>query len=121
MGVVYRLKQEIIELILKEKEQNPQLSCRKLAALMQEKHKIHVSKSSVNTVLKAHKLSLPVGRQRKKTKKAWSIKLSFWLLRVLFLLFFKDRIKDLGRITENSDFWRFLYEKINQTATLLLI
>jgi hypothetical protein len=62
MGVTHKLKDNIIKFILDQKQQNPSISCRKLVDIIQESFKIHVSKSSINTVLKEAHLSNPVGR-----------------------------------------------------------
>jgi hypothetical protein len=67
MGVVYKLKPEVKDFILKQKKIHPQLSCRSLAKLVREKFKTSLSKSSINFVLKEAGLSMPVGRRRKKS------------------------------------------------------
>ncbi|HPL82951.1 MAG TPA: helix-turn-helix domain-containing protein [Candidatus Omnitrophota bacterium] len=63
MGVIYKLKPEIINKIIQEKKDNPQLSCRKLIKLIEEKHQVKVSKSSINAIIKKAGLSLPIGRR----------------------------------------------------------
>ncbi len=63
MGVTYKLKQEVIELIVQKKKENSSLSCRKLEVLLQEAFNLDVSKSSINAVIKEFKLSNPVGRK----------------------------------------------------------
>ena len=68
MGVVHKLKQEVIDFILAEKKTNPQISCRRLAEVIQEKFQLEVSKSSVNSVLKNAQLSSAVGRRLGTTK-----------------------------------------------------
>ncbi|GEM_PF-4974153 len=62
MGVTYKLKDEIVDCILRQKKENPQISCRKLVAVIEETFRISVSKSSVNAVIKEAHLSSPVGR-----------------------------------------------------------
>jgi hypothetical protein len=63
MGVTYKLKQEVIDLIVQKKKEDPSLSCRKLAVLLEEAFHLNVSKSSINAVIKEFKLSSPVGRK----------------------------------------------------------
>jgi hypothetical protein len=65
MGVVYKLTPEVKEFILKEKQADPNLGCRKLASLVLDKFQEKVSKSSINSLLKETGLSMPVGRRRK--------------------------------------------------------
>lgn len=62
MGVTYKLKDEIVDCILRQKRENPQISCRKLVAVIEETFHVNVSKSSVNAVIKEAHLSSPVGR-----------------------------------------------------------
>ena len=66
MGVIYKLKPEVKDFILEEKKVNPQVSCRNLAKLVQEKFNISLSKSSINLIFKEAGLSMPVGRRRKR-------------------------------------------------------
>lgn len=70
MGVIHKLKSEIVDFILQKKQENPSLSCRSLAAIVQDAFEQKVSKSSINNVLKDASLSSPVGRrwQSKKSK-----------------------------------------------------
>jgi hypothetical protein len=68
MGSVHKLKPEIVEFVLKRKQNQPDLSCRNLAELASQKFNFIVSKSSVNSLLKKNELSLPVGRRVKKKK-----------------------------------------------------
>lgn len=68
MGVVYKLKEEVIKYILEERKKNPNLGCRKLASLCTDKFQIKVSKSSINSVIKQAGLSMPVGRRHKKRR-----------------------------------------------------
>lgn len=63
MGVVYKLKREIVDFIVLRKKAEPSLSCRKLVGLIQKDLGAEVSKSSVNAVLKEFSLSSPVGRR----------------------------------------------------------
>jgi hypothetical protein len=69
MGVVYKLKQEVVDYIVNQKKDIPQISCRKLADLVSEKFQVTVSKSSINSILKNSQLSSPVGRRGKADKK----------------------------------------------------
>ncbi len=69
MGVIYKLKPEIIDFILEEKKTKPILSCRGMTALVEEKFQIKLSKSSINSIIKQQGLSLPVGRRQKKRRK----------------------------------------------------
>src|SRR3989338_4852033 len=63
MGIVYKLKKEVIDFILQKKNENHTLSCRKIAVVASEKFKIQVSKSSINTIIKNARLSSSVGRR----------------------------------------------------------
>src|SRR3989338_8952254 len=63
MGIVYKLKKEVIDFILQKKNENHTLSCRQIAVVASEKFKIQVSKSSVNTIIKNARLSSSVGRR----------------------------------------------------------
>lgn len=69
MGVVYKLKPEIVDFIVQQKKEDPSLSCRALAEITEERFQQRVSKSSINNLLKDFKLSSPVGR-RGPSKKA---------------------------------------------------
>lgn len=69
MGVIYKLKPEVINYIIEEKKNKPILSCRGLVALVESKFQIRVSKSSINAVIKDAGLSLPVGRRQKKRRR----------------------------------------------------
>ena len=63
MGVVYKLKTEVVDFIVNEKRNNPTMGCRKLADTVKEKFQVDVSKSSVNAIIKQSSLSSPVGRR----------------------------------------------------------
>lgn len=63
MGIIYKLNQKTKNLVLEEKKNNPQLSCRKLAKLIEHKHSLKLSKSSINSIFKESGLSFPVGRR----------------------------------------------------------
>jgi hypothetical protein len=65
MGVVHKLSQEVIDYIVQSKQDEASLSCRKIAALVDAKFNLHVSKSSVSTILKKENLSSTVGRRSK--------------------------------------------------------
>ncbi len=62
MGVIHKLKPEIVDFIVKQKSEDPSLSCRGLVAVIEEQFGKKLSKSSVNNVLKELNLSSPVGR-----------------------------------------------------------
>src|SRR3989338_1135269 len=63
MGVIYKLKSDVVDYILKQKRNNPAVSCRGLVFSVKEKFKCEVSKSSINNVLQEAQLSSPVGRR----------------------------------------------------------
>jgi hypothetical protein len=65
MGVIHKIKLEVVDFILKSKDKNRNYSCRKLASLATEKFAIKISKSSINSLIKKSGLSMPVGRRRK--------------------------------------------------------
>lgn len=69
MGVVYKLKPEIMNFILEQKKTNPNLSCRGLTGIVEGKFQIKLSKSSINSIIKAAGLSMPVGRRQKKRRR----------------------------------------------------
>src|SRR3989338_4577961 len=63
MGVTHKLSKEVINSIIKQKIDVPDISCRQLASLISNKYQIHISKSSINSVLKNAQLSSSVGRR----------------------------------------------------------
>ena len=63
MGVVYKLKQEVIDFIVAQKKDVPGISCRKLAELASKRYQVKISKSSINDIIKSVQLSSPVGRR----------------------------------------------------------
>ncbi len=65
MGVIHKLKPEVIDFVLQKKSTQPNLSCRILAAVASEHFQAKISKSSVNTLFKDKGLSMPIGRRRK--------------------------------------------------------
>jgi DNA polymerase III psi subunit len=73
VGVVHKLKPEIIKFIIDNKQANPHLSCRSLVVLLLEKFQVEVSKSSINAIFKENNLSLPVGRRQKLKKKKFNL------------------------------------------------
>jgi hypothetical protein len=75
MGVIYKLKPEIKDFILEQKRKNVILSCRGLTNLVQDKFKIKLSKSSINSLIKQAGLSMPVGRRLKKRRRKTPLKL----------------------------------------------
>ncbi|MDP2941492.1 MAG: helix-turn-helix domain-containing protein [Candidatus Omnitrophota bacterium] len=68
MGVIHKLKPEVKDYILEQKKNSPQLSCRKLARMLEKKFPVKISKSSINALFKQGGLSLPAGRRPKKGK-----------------------------------------------------
>lgn len=75
MGVVYKLKQEIIDFIIGQKRLDDRLSCRKISGIVKEKFQVDVSKSAVNAVIKQANLSSPVGRKSKSANKSQKFKI----------------------------------------------
>jgi len=73
VGVIHKLKPEVIKFILDNKQANPHLSCRSLTALLLEKLQVEVSKSSINAIFKENNLSMPVGRRQKPKKKKFNM------------------------------------------------
>ena len=65
MGVIHKLKEDVITFIIDQKKSNPPVSIRQLAIVTSEKFRIKVSKSSVSTALKNASLSSAVGRRAK--------------------------------------------------------
>ena len=57
MGVVHKLKEEIIDFIVQSKKNEKNLSCRMIAELVWRNYRVDVSKSSVNDILKKSQLS----------------------------------------------------------------
>lgn len=62
MGVVYKITQDVIDFIVRQKTENPSVGCRQLADSVSQKFSLKISKSSVNTVLRNANLSGSVGR-----------------------------------------------------------
>lgn len=73
MGIVHKLKPEVLNFILENKQQDPALSCRNLTQLILEKLQIKVSKSSINAIFKEHNLSMPAGRRQKQKRKKFNM------------------------------------------------
>ncbi len=69
MGVVHKLRQEVVDFIITLKKENPSHSCRGLVGLIQQRFQIEVSKSSVNAVIKGAQLSSSIGRKLGSGKK----------------------------------------------------
>ncbi len=63
MGVIHKLREDVVSFIVEHKKKEPSISVRRLAALTSEKFQVNVSKSSVNTTLKKASLSSSVGRR----------------------------------------------------------
>ena len=70
MGVIYKLKKEIADFILEQKRLQPHLSCRSISRIAEERFQVKVSKSSINSIIKAAGLSMPVGRRAKRKRKS---------------------------------------------------
>ncbi len=75
MGVIYKLKQEMVDFILTEKKAHSALSCRKLVDIIREKFQMEISKSAINQVIKNASLSNPVGRTPLPDKKTRRFKI----------------------------------------------
>ena len=73
MGIVHKLKPEIIKFILENKQKDPSLSCRTLTQLVFDKFQIKVSKSSANAIFKENNLSMPIGRRQKNKKRKFNM------------------------------------------------
>jgi len=73
MGVIHKLKPEVLNFILENKKNNPSLSCRNLEQLVLEKLQVKVSKSSINAIFKENSLSMPIGRRQKEKKKKFNM------------------------------------------------
>lgn len=73
MGIVHKLKPEVLNFILENKHRDSTLSCRTLTQLILEKLQIKVSKSSINSIFKEYNLSMPVGRRQKHKKKKFNL------------------------------------------------
>ncbi|MDD5119828.1 MAG: hypothetical protein PHR84_00760 [Candidatus Omnitrophica bacterium] len=73
MGVVHKLKPEVIKFIVENKQNDPSLSCRALTQLVFDKLQIKLSKSSANAIIKENNLSMPIGRRQKHKKKKFNM------------------------------------------------
>jgi len=73
VGIVHKLKPEIIKFILENKQKDPSLSCRTLTQLVFDKFQIKVSKSSANAIFKENNLSMPIGRRQKNKKRKFNM------------------------------------------------
>jgi hypothetical protein len=63
MGVIYKLKEEVVHFIISQRQNNPLASCRELAESASQKFNLHLSKSSVHDVLKESGIITPRGRK----------------------------------------------------------
>ncbi len=63
MGVIYKLKDEVVHFIISQRQSNPLASCRQLAESASQKFDLHLSKSSVHDVLKESGIITPRGRK----------------------------------------------------------
>lgn len=65
MGVIYKLKDEVVNFIVSQRQGNPFLSCRQLADSASKMFGVRLSKSSVHDVLKESGVVTPRGRKPK--------------------------------------------------------
>lgn len=63
MGVIHKLKENIVQFILIYKKTNPDVSCRTLAEIVRENFQTDVSKSSIAAILKESHLNSSIGRK----------------------------------------------------------
>ena len=63
MGVIHKLREDIVSFIIALKKNDPSIGVRQIAVLTSEQFCVRVSKSSVNSVLKKSALSSSVGRR----------------------------------------------------------
>ncbi len=63
MGVIYKLKDEVVRFIISQRQSNPLFSCRQLAESASQQFGLHLSKSSVHDVLKESGIVTPRGRK----------------------------------------------------------
>src|SRR5471032_3069207 len=63
MGVIYKLKDEVVHFIISQRQSNPLFSCRQLAESASQKFGLNLSKSSVHDVLKDSGIITPRGRK----------------------------------------------------------
>lgn len=75
MGVIHKLKAEVVRFVIDIKKENPDISCRKLVGVVKEKFQIAVSKSSINAIIKTVNLSSPVGRRVKQNRNVSEFKI----------------------------------------------
>lgn len=69
MGVTYKFTDDVVSFVIEQKRQDPNLSCRKLTAIVQKEFQIEASKSAINTILKSSQLSSPIGRRSRSSAK----------------------------------------------------
>jgi len=65
MGVTYKLRDEVVQFIISQRQSNPLFSCRQLAESASQKFGLNLSKSSVHDVLKESGIITPRGRKPK--------------------------------------------------------
>ena len=65
MGVTYKLRDEVVQFIISQRQESPFSSCRQLAESASQKFGLHLSKSSVHDVLKESGITTPRGRKPK--------------------------------------------------------
>ncbi len=63
MGVIYKLKEEVVQFIISQRQSSPLASCRQLAESTSQKFGLNLSKSSVHDVLKESGIIMPRGRK----------------------------------------------------------
>jgi hypothetical protein len=65
MGVTYKLSQDVVEFIVRQRQSKSTLSCRELSELVLAQFQVPISKSSVHEVLKEANIISPRGRKPK--------------------------------------------------------
>ena len=65
MGVTYKLKGEVVQFIISQRQGDPFISCRQLAECVSQQFGLRLSKSSVHDVLKESGVVTPRGRKPK--------------------------------------------------------
>lgn len=68
MGVVHKLRNEIVDFIVNQKKENPAIGCRALVKVVYDAFQVKVSKSSINSIIKNAHLSSHVGRPASEKK-----------------------------------------------------
>jgi len=103
MGVVHKLKPEVLNFILENKQKDSALSCRSLTQLILEKLQIKVSKSSINSIFKEHNLSMPIGRRQKHKKRKFNMPILPVIEGTKAITLVTEPQKTALKITEEAD------------------